>query len=236
MSELKQLLGRVKENSSEDIKRFRGLDLILIQVGEDKEILVIRPIKLEQMEQFYKVSYENGMKDMISDNYEYCIWYLADEECELQCSININELDIIREITEEDIEEHNKNFEEFKKIHKFDERKRKLEEEERQEKIALDKFKEEKKIKFEVHLKFGKCKIIDAVIYKNFAIHNEIDCTDNNILKAVTIYEGSYKGRKVTSCNVTKYKTMIDEIRTIIGNKTIEESDVKRIQSIISKY
>jgi len=233
---LKHLIGRVKENCSNDVKGFKGLDLIALQIDNDEKLLVIRPIKLEQMEEFYRTSYENGMKEMISDDYEYCVWYLADEECELQCSININELDIIRELTKEDIEDHDKNFEEFKRIHKFDERRKKLEEEERQEKIALEEFKKEKKSEFELSLKDGTCKIVDAVVYKGFAIHDGINCNDENIFKNVTIYEGKYKGRKLVSCNVAKYKNMIDEIRVVIGNKEIKESDAKKIQEIISKY
>lgn len=233
---IEYLLVRIKENSSDDFKEYRGLDLIAIRMNDDKIPLILRPIKLDQMEKFYKASYDSGMKEMISDDYEYCVWYLADEECELQCTIGIDELDIIREITKEDIEEHDKNFEEFKKNHKFDERKKRLEEEERQEQIELEEFKKEEKIKFEVSLKDNKSKIVDAVIYKGFAVHNDVDGNDDNIFKAITICEGKYKGRKLASCNVAKYKKVIDEIRATIGNKGIEESDAEKLQKIISKY
>ena len=232
---LEYLLVRVKENSNDDYKEYRGIDLIAIRIDEDKKPMILRPIKLNEMENFYKASYNSGMKDMISDDYEYCVWYLADEDCELQCSIDISELDVIREITKEDIEEHDRNFEQFKKVHKFDERKKKLEEEERQEQIALEEFKEEEKIKFEVPTTKGNC-IVEAVIYKNIAIHNNLDSKDDSVYKAITIYEGKYKGIKITSCSVAKYKDMIDEIRNSIGNKEIEKSDSDKLQEIINKY
>jgi len=232
---LKYLLAKVKENSNDKFKEYRGLDLIAIRVNEDKTPMILRPIKLDEMEKFYKASYNSGMKDMISDDYEYCVWYLADEDCELQCSIDINELDIIREINKEDLEEHNRNFEQFKKDHKFEERKKRLEEEERQEQIALEEFNKEEKIKFEVPATKGK-PIVEAVIYKNIAIHNNLDSKDDSVYKAITIYEGKYKGRKITSCSVAKYKNMIDEIRDSIGNKEIEESDSDKLQEIIRKY
>lgn len=122
---LEYLLVKVKEDSNDEFKEYRGLELMAAKIDEDIELLIVRPIELDQMEKFYKASYDSGMKDMISNDYEYCIWYLADEECELQCSINIEKLDIIRELTKEDFKEHEKNFEEFKKIHKFKERQQK---------------------------------------------------------------------------------------------------------------
>lgn len=123
MSKSKQLVGRVKSNPSKYWRGAEGLTLIVFKIEEDSErLLVIRPIEVEEMERFYRISYEKSMKEMISHDYDYCIWYLLDEDCELICEININDLEDIRELTEDDIKEHNKNLEEFKRIHKVCER------------------------------------------------------------------------------------------------------------------
>lgn len=224
---LEHLLVRVKENSSEEFKEYRGLDLIAIRINEDKEPLIIRPIKLDQMERFYKASYNSGMKDMISDDYEYCVWYLADEDCELQCSIDIGELEILRKITQEDIDEHDRNFEEFKKIHKFKERQQKMEDEIKEDEKCEEEFNKQDKVSFEIHTKDGFVEV-KGVIYKGFGIEKGWN--------TITILSGEFKGYKLFSCRPREIKKIIDEIKFVIGDKVIEKNDYKKIQKIISKY
>lgn len=224
---IEYLLVRVKENSSDDFKEYRGLDLIAIRVNEDKTSLILRPIKLDQMEKFYKASYESGMKEMISNDYEYCVWYLASEDCELQCSIDINELDIVREITKEDIEDHDKNFEEFKKIHKFYEREKEIEEAIKEDEKCEEEFNKQDKVSFEIHTKDGFVGV-KGIIYKGFGIEEGWN--------AITVLSGEYRGCKLCSCSAGKVKKIINEIRSVIGDKDIEKNDYKKIQTIISKY
>lgn len=116
----RQLVGKVKSNPSDDWKGAEGLNLILFEVnGDTEDILVIRPITLEQMEQFYKVSYDTFGKEMISEDYDYFIWYMLDDDCEFCSHISINDLETTRELINEDIKLHNENLEEFKKLHNF---------------------------------------------------------------------------------------------------------------------
>jgi len=224
---LKYLLARIKDDSSDDFKEYRNLDLIAIRIDEDKKPLILRPIKLDQIEKFYKASYDSGMKEMISDDYEYCIWYLADEECELQCTIDINELNIIREITKEDIEEHDKNFEEFKKIHKFYEREKKIEEELKEDERCKEEFNNQEKVSFEIRIKDG-FEEVKGIIYKGFGIEEG--------WTTITVLNGEYKGLKLCGCRAREVKKIIDEIRESIGNEEIEERDSDKLQEITSKY
>ncbi len=235
---LEYLLVRVKENSNDDYKEYRGIDLIAIRIDKDKKPMILRPIKIDEIEKFYKASYDSGMKDMISDDYEYCVWYLADEDCELQCSIEIDQIDIIRNITKEDFEEHNRNFDEFKRIHKFAEREQAMKEQEEKERIAVEEFKKLDKVDFFVRVRDGGESKVKAIIYKGFAIHDSLDSVnaEDSEYKAITVAEGKHKGIKLLSCNVTEYKKCIDEIREAIGDKQLEESDSSKLRDIVKKY
>lgn len=240
MNKLKELVGTIQDNPSEHWQGLNGIDFIVFQLQEDaKELLVIRPIKLEDMEKFYKSSYDTGMKEMISDDYDYCIWYLLNEDCELTCVIDKDDLVSIREITEDDLNEHNKNLDEFKKIHKVYEYQKKLEEEELQEEIAIKEFEKEEKVKFPITLKYKediKVVEVDAVIYKNFAIHKNIGDIGSSSYKAISIIDGEFKGMQLTTSSVANYKKLIDEIREEIGDRALTNADTEMLQSIVMKY
>ena len=88
----------------------------------------IGALELEQLEKFYRASYETGGKDIISDDYEYCVWLLADEDCELVPRIKLSDLENLKEATQEDADKFDKSFNEFKKVHKFAEREQAMKE------------------------------------------------------------------------------------------------------------
>ncbi len=121
MYEMKQLKGKVKENDLEGWKELKGMEFVFVHLPKiDKDrYLVIRPIDLEEMKKFYKYSYEDMGKEWISSDYNYFIWYMINEDCELSSHIPIEYVEDSKELTEEDIIKHNKNLEELKKLHKF---------------------------------------------------------------------------------------------------------------------
>lgn len=108
------------------------------------------------------------------------------------------------------------------------------------EKEALEEF--EKLPKQLINISIGVGKIISgvpAVIYKGFAIHEPIGAVNPNgsIYKTITIIKGKARGQKLLDCNVTEYKKCIDEIRAVIGDKTLDEmNDLKLIKPIVDKY
>lgn len=234
---MKHYIGTVKKDCTEEIRAFAGLELFTIQGLEDNYFIVIGPLELDQIERFYKASYNSGMKEMISDDYEYCVWYLADPECEFSCSIGKSDLENIRSATQEDADKYDKNFDEFKKIHKFAEREQAMKEQEERERIAVEGFKKLEKVDFTVKVRGGECKV-KAIIYKGFAIHDSLDSinAEDSEYKVITVAEGKHKGIKLLSCNVTEYKKCIDEIREAIGDKQLEESDSYKLKNIVKKY
>lgn len=235
MSSIKQLIGKVKDNPSEGWQGASGLTLMVVQIEGNKELLVIRPINFEEMELFYRLSYEESMKDMISDDYDYCIWYALDDDgCELTCCINMIDLENIRETTTEDIQEHNRNLEEFKKFHKVYEYQEKIEKEEKEDEVALQEFKNEEKSKFSVRTTKDN-ETIDAVIYKGFAIHNNLNDIGDNPYKTISIISGEFNGIKLTNCSIRNCKKLIDEIRGVIGDRDLETSN-EEIKKIINIY
>lgn len=231
-------VGTVKKECSKDIEAFAGLELLMLSGFKDSYFIVIGPLELEQIEKFYRASYDSGMKEMISEDYEYCVWYLADPECEFSCSIRKSDLENLRSATQEDANKYDKNFDEFKKIHKFAEREQAMKEQEEKEKIAVEEFKKLDKADFEVKVRDGGIQTIKAIIYRGFAIHDSLETVDaeNSEYKTITIAQGKNKGIKLLSCNILKYKKCINEIRAVIGNKQLEESDLAKLKDIVKKY
>lgn len=181
-----------------------------MQFDDREELVVTGVLNFDDMEKFYKQSYENGLKEFISDDYEYCIWYVLNEDCELTCHIKVSDVEILRELTKEDDAEYGKNLENFKKIHKFYEFEKKFEDEEKDEKKAKEEFDKSEKVKFKVLVKEGNQEV-DAIIYKGFAIHSSLTDIDSSF-KTISIAEGEHAGKALTSCSVAKYKNLIDEI------------------------
>lgn len=231
-------VGTVKQDCSKDIKAFAGLELLVMYIIGDEEAVIIGALTLEQMEKFYKASYDSGMKDIISDDYEYCVWLLADEECEMIPKIKLSDLENLREATQEDADKLDKSFVEFKKVHKFAEREQAMKEQEEKEKIAVEEFKKLDKVDFEVRLGEKSNKVVRAVIYRGFAIHDYVAYidTENQPMKTITVIEGEGKGMKLLDCNVTEYEKCIDEIRAVIGDKILEMSELESIKPILKKY
>lgn len=232
-------VGTVKKDCSKDIKAFAGLELLVMHFAEDEEAIIIGALTLEQTERFYKASYDSGMKDIISDDYEYCVWLLADEDCEVVPHIKLSDLENLREATQEDADKFDKSFDEFKKVHKFAEREQAMKEQEEKEKIAVEEFKKLDKVDFTVRTKAREgTEKVKAVMYKGFAVHDPIVRFNNAeyVNKEITVAEGEYLGIKLLSCNVLDYKKCIDEIREVIGDKILERSDLPSIKPILKKY
>ncbi|CAI3207803.1 conserved hypothetical protein [Clostridium neonatale] len=231
-------VGTVKQDCSEDAKAFAGIELLVFYIKDDKEAVILGGLTLEDTEKFFKASYENGGKEYIADDYEYCVWLLADEDCEVVPHIKLSDLENLREATQEDADKFDKSFNEFKKVHKFAEREQAMKEQEEKEKIAVEEFKKLDKVDVEVRLGEKSNKAVKAVIYKGFAIHDYVAYfdTQNEPMKAITVIEGEGKGMKLLDCNVTEYKKCIDEIRAVIGDKILERSDLPSIKSILKKY
>ena len=113
-----------------------------------------------------------------------------------------------------------------------------MKEQEEKEKIAVEEFKNIDKYDFNLRVRDGSECMIKAIFYKGFAIHDSIDSVnaEESAYKSITVAEGKHKGIKLLSCNVTEYKKCIDEIREVIGEKQLEESDLSKLKDIVKKY
>ena len=123
-------VGTVKKDCSEDAKSFSGIEMLVFYIRDEEEAIIFGGLTLEETEKFYRASYEKGGKEYVSDDYEKCVWILADEDCEMVPHIKISDLENLRIATQEDADKLNKSFDEFKKVHKFDEREQAYKEQE----------------------------------------------------------------------------------------------------------
>lgn len=114
----KMLIGKIKSNGDKDLKEIDGMKIIVMQIEDDDKCMIISPVEKEDIDKFYRKSYED-VKDLISDNFNYVIWYLLNEDSEFTCSININQLEDVKEATNEEQEKAYKNLDVFKFNHKF---------------------------------------------------------------------------------------------------------------------
>lgn len=235
---------QVKEEcKGEDLKDLIGINIFAV-IDDAKRAILIRPLEVEDMEKYYKSSFDNGMNETISDDYEYFIYYMCSEDCEFVSCLKENQYKIIREATKEDDEILTKNFEEFKRIHKFKEREDKLKKEEEEEKKALEEFlkhpKEKIKIKVkDIEVKTEKIieKEIEAVVYKGFAIHNPLESFgDNPLYKDITILSGNISGYKMTKLIITKCYKFIDKVREYLGERDVDPvNDKDGIRKILNE-
>lgn len=235
---MKILVGKIKGDCSEKYKDLKGMTIAGTQLYEDdSELCALQPLTLDDMEKFYKSSYED-LKNDISSDYDYCIWYLLNGECEFVCSIPLDELEDIREYTTEDDKEYGKNIKEFKLIHNFYGVEKKLKDEEKAEKQANRRFEKKDKIKILAKTREG-YKRVSAVIYKGFAIHNPVGCKycgSLNTSKAITALDGEFKGESMGTYPVDKCKGIIDKVRKAIGDRPVETRDEEKVAEIVKKY
>lgn len=114
----KILIGKIKSNGDKDLKEIDGMKIIVMQIEDDDKCMIISPVEKEDIYKFYRKSYED-VKDLISDDFNYVIWYLLNEDSEFTCSINIDQLEDIKEATNEEKEKAYKNLDVFKFNHEF---------------------------------------------------------------------------------------------------------------------
>lgn len=232
---MKSLIGRVKKNCSEECKGIEGVDLILMQFSsEDKELGVFGVLKLDDMERFYKDSYDKGLKDFISDDYNYCLYSVLEEESGLACSVKADDVDILREITKDDLKAFNRNYKKFMEIHDFAGIERKIKDEEKAENQANRRFEKMNKVKILAKTGEG-YKRVNAVIYKGFAIHNLILYKCCSTSKSITALDGEFKGKSMGTYPAHKCKEIIDKVRSAIGDRPVNSNDGKKILEIVGK-
>lgn len=232
-------VGTVKKDCSEDAKAFVGIELLIFYYKDDEEAVILGGLTLEDTERFFKASYENGGKEYIADDYEECVYRLADEDCELVPLVKISDLENIRKAIKDDANKFDDSFAEFKKVHKFAEREQAMIEQEKKEMAAVEEFKKLDKVDFIVRTKAKEgTEKVKAVMYKGFAVHDPIVGWNPTeyVNKEITVAEGEYSGIKLLSCNVLDYKKCIDEIRDVIGDKALEMNDTNLLKPIIKKY
>lgn len=238
---MKLLVGKIKNDCSENYKGLENIELILLEfLNEDeKEFTVVGVLKLNDMEKFYEISYEKDLKNFISEDYEYCLWYVLNDDFELICNIKKSDVEDIREFTEKDAVQYGKSLKEFKRIHNFAGIEKKFKDEKKAEKLANREFEKKNKIKILVLVRNG-YKMVNAVIYKGFAIHNPVGmkyCGSLNTAKTITILDGENRGKTlVNSCFARDCKKLIDEVRKVIGNREIRNEDAAIIAPIVHKY
>lgn len=118
---IKQLICKIKENATDDWNLVAGLNIAVIELQENSnEFLVLRPIQLDQMEEFFKVMHETFGKNEFYEDYDYFVCYAVSEDCDdILLTITRDNLEEIREATEEEILIHNYNLEILKKNHNW---------------------------------------------------------------------------------------------------------------------
>ena len=96
------------ETVREELKPFIGLHFHLMPYGEKDTWMYIQPIYKEELDKYWKLCFDNGMKDTFTDDYkEFLEMMLSGEECFIS-KVTTNELMEIRDATQEDA----KNYEE----------------------------------------------------------------------------------------------------------------------------
>lgn len=233
---MKILVGKVKDNCSEDCKGIEGIELICFQVSsQDQELCVAGVLKFQDMEKFYTMSYEKSLRELISNDYEYCLWYVLNEDCELSCSIKLYDIEVIREVNYDDKMAYEKNLEKFKEIHHFYDIEKRIKDNEKNQKRSNEEFNNKEKMKISVRTEYGET-TVDALIYKEFAIHNPIGVEDCPF-KTITINKGPNKGKAlVQACDIRNCKKLIDEVIETIGDIPIGDKDSSKLAELIKKY
>lgn len=117
---LRLIVGNVKQDCEEDLKGLERIQLLALQDNEMfKDLCLLYPIKYEEIEKFYKFGFDGFGKKEISDDFNYFIWYMLNSDCEFSSSIELEQLENVREITKEEDHEAFINIEKFKFNHKF---------------------------------------------------------------------------------------------------------------------
>jgi hypothetical protein len=114
-------IGIVKaENVSDKFKGIAGVKLIVADIRNisgKEERLVINPVTKEGFEIFYNDAFEIMGKELISDDYQYFLEYMIDGDCEFTCHIPASELEDLRPVKKEEIDEANESFKWFTEKH-----------------------------------------------------------------------------------------------------------------------
>lgn len=228
---IKVLVGNVRD--CEQYRDIKGIKLLVTQIKDNKDLMIIGPIDYKEIEQFYKVSFETGLKDSISDDFDYCIWYLLDKDCELIPEICIDDLENIREATEKELKEHTDNLEKFKRVHDYYSIQDEFDKESIEENNAKIKFDKEEKVSIEVPCIDNKFATVKAITYKGFAIHEALSSGGDYL--AITIMEGPNKGRKLCGCYFRDYKKIVDDIVEIAGTSCITESNKELVDKALKQ-
>ena len=119
---VKLILGDVKQDCKEELKGLEGMQLLALQ-DEDKkffnDLCLLYPIKYDEIEKFYKFGFEGFGKKEIRDDFNYFIWYMHNSDCEFSSSIELDQLENVREVTKEEDHEAFINITKFLFNHKF---------------------------------------------------------------------------------------------------------------------
>lgn len=138
-------IGAIKK--CEEYKGLDGVELLLMQFDDDENLCILGVANLDDMEKFYRFSYENDLKQLIDDDYEYCLWYVLNGDCGLVCHIKASCIENLHEITKKDDARYGKAIKEFKRRHHYYEIEKRLEDKENLQTKANQKFKEAPKNK-----------------------------------------------------------------------------------------
>lgn len=225
---VRNLIGTVKD--IERYKNIKGLNLLVTQIGDEMDLMIIGPIDYKEIKQFYKVSYDTELKELISDNYNYCIWYVLNENCELINEINIDKLENIREATEEDLKQYNENMEKFKNEHGYYKIEEELEKNHIEEEKSKTEFENLDKSFIDIRYTEDEKGTVAAVMYKGYAVHYPINSYASGV--SITILNGKCKGKMICTCNFREYKTIIDKIVEKVGDRPLEEDNSKDIEIV----
>ena len=222
------LVGTVKD--SKKYQSIKGMELIVTQINDNDEFMIIGPTNYEDIEKYYKAGYEEGLKECISDDFNYCIWYLLNEDCELVSEINKKYLKNIRTAKEEDLKLYSENIEIFKKNHGYYDFEREIEKNDIEQCNAKAEFEKLDKIPIEVKCTDETIKISGAV-YKGYGVHYPVSRVNFNEV-TITVLNGESKGKMLCTCEFRKYKSIIDQIVDKIGDRPLRENDKEDIKIV----
>ncbi len=122
MSKVKLKVGTVIKDCQKELRGLEGIQLLVIHDEEGeflKDLCLLYPIKYDEIDKFYRFGFEGFGKKEVSDDFNYFIWYMLNSDCEFSSSIDMDQLENVREVTKEEDHEAYINIEKFKFNHKF---------------------------------------------------------------------------------------------------------------------
>lgn len=113
-------IGTVKKGAKGGMSELEGMEIFILGPhGKKESYTLVYPLKIKDLEKFFKVMFEEFGKEWISDNYKYFLEYMLDEDCEIINEVDKGSFEKIRKFTKEDDKKLSSTLKEFKIKHRI---------------------------------------------------------------------------------------------------------------------